>query len=348
MINFYPGPSKIHPEYKKVVHDLLSNGLATYNHRSPEFMAGYKSTVAVLKQKLDVPPTYELFFLSSATECWESICQTFLDVPTKFLYNGAFGKKWAEVGKSLMKNTRAIEYNENEGIDTALNQISSCGLIAYVHNETSNGTVVRKPYQKLIKDKFPDAFIAVDATSSLGGSQIDYLSCDIIFASVQKCLGAPAGLAVMIISPKVQEWLEKIEFTKHYNDLNEIYLNHKKNQTTHTPNVLGILALGKMYEELQDLNKYIEKVYTRADNFQHFIENNPSYHFLTDTSFRSKTVFCIQHSNVEKIIRQAKLQNIILGKGYGKNANSTFRVANFPAHSDADFEELKQFLYACK
>lgn len=348
MINFYPGPSKIYPEYKQIVHDLLTNGHATYNHRSPEFQEYYKKSVSVLKEKLDVPDDYELFFLSSATECWESISQTFSDYETAFLHNGSFGKKWSEIGKAIMKRTKSFHYDQNESIEAAINQVSRADLIAYVHNETSNGTVVRKPFQMKIRADFPDALIAVDATSSLGAAQIDYPSTDIVFASVQKCLGMPAGLAVMIISPKVVDILEKFEFAKHYNDLNEILHNHKKNQTTHTPNILNIISIGKLFEEIQPLRKSIEKIYTRADIFEHFINNNSSFEFLTEKTVRSKTVFCIKHPNVDKIISQAKLNSIILGRGYGVWKENTIRIANFPAHSNADFEELKHFLSTCK
>jgi phosphoserine aminotransferase len=348
MINFYPGPSKIHPEYKQVIHDLLTNGLATYNHRSKEFMEAYAHTVQTMKTKLEVPKDYELFFLSSATECWETICQSFSDLDAKFLYNGAFGKKWSEIGKSLMKKAIAAPYESNETIDKALGKISHAELIAYVHNETSNGTVVRKPYQQFIRKTHPDAIIAVDATSSLGAAQIDYASSDIVFASVQKCIGAPAGLAIMIISPAVVERINAKEITKHYNDIKEIYTNHTHNQTTCTPNILGIISLGKVFEDIPTLTKQIEKVYTRAENFQHFIDNNPPYKFLIEKPLRSKTVFCIQHPDITKVLAYAKSHNIVLGKGYGEWRDSTIRIANFPAHTDADLEELKNILYACK
>jgi phosphoserine aminotransferase len=348
MINFYPGPSKIYPEYKSKIVDLLSSGLATYNHRSPEFEIAYQHTVDSLKEKLEIPKQYELFFLSSATECWESICQTFAHLDTCFLYNGAFGKKWSEVGKDLMKTTRSIEFGVNESIKESVTKIFSADLIAYVHNETSNGTVVRKPYQQLIHSTYPDALVAVDATSSIGATQIDYPSCDIVFGSVQKCLGMPAGLAILILSPRAVEVLEKLEFTRHYNDLNEILRNHKRRQTTHTPNILAILAMGKLFEELPTLRKNIEKIYTRAENFEEFIDVHDQFSFVCDKQHRSKTVFCIKYNNVPQLIASAKKRHIIIGKGYGKWADNTLRIANFPAHTDAEFEELKEFLMTCK
>jgi phosphoserine aminotransferase len=348
MINFYPGPSKIYPEYRGIVHDLLTSGLATYNHRSVEFEQAYAHTLEVVKNRLEVPEDYEMVFLSSATECWQSICQTFYQLDTCFLYNGAFGKKWAEVGKIHIKTSRQIEFNLNESIQESIGKIYSADLICYVHNETSNGTVVRKPYQQHLRKTQPNALIAVDATSSIGATQIDYQSADIVFGSVQKCLGMPAGLAILILSPKAVKALEKIEYTRHYNDLHEILRNHKKNQTTHTPNILAIVAMGKLFESIPSLRSNIEKIYSRADNFENFLEVHGGFEFVCDKIHRSKTVFCVRHPNVPQIINQAKIRQIVLGRGYGNLANNTLRIANFPTHTDGEFEELKEFLMRCK
>jgi phosphoserine aminotransferase len=56
--------------------------------------------------------------------------------------------------------------------------------------------------------KIPDALIAVDATSSMAGVELDWQSADIWFASVQKCFGLPAGMAVMVCSPRALQYAE--------------------------------------------------------------------------------------------------------------------------------------------
>ena len=111
-------------------------------------------------------------------------------------------------------------------------------------NETSNGTQIRdlSPFRKA----FPEAIIAVDVTSSLGGIELDYLQGDVWFASVQKCLGLPAGMGIMICSPKAIQRAEEINDRKYYNSLLFIHENFQKFQTHYTPNVLSIYLINKI------------------------------------------------------------------------------------------------------
>ena len=44
--------------------------------------------------------------------------------------------------------------------------------------------------------------IVVDGTSEIGGVQRDFSKMDVYFGSVQKFMGCPAGLSVMIVSPR--------------------------------------------------------------------------------------------------------------------------------------------------
>ena len=55
MLNFYPGPSKIHEKYPKIAYELLNSGQISYNHRSSTFEEGYQYSITTLKQKLNLP-----------------------------------------------------------------------------------------------------------------------------------------------------------------------------------------------------------------------------------------------------------------------------------------------------
>ena len=50
-----------------------------------------------------------------------------------------------------------------------------------------------------------------------------------------------------------------------------------------------------------------------------------------------------EDEEVEEIKKNALTNNIQLGNGYGKWGRNTFRIANFPAIPDADFNQLKDF-----
>lgn len=59
----------------------------------------------------------------------------------------------------------------------------------------------------------------MDATSTMGGINLPWLEADVWFASVQKCLGIPAGLGVLICSPKALERATQLNKKVHYNDI---------------------------------------------------------------------------------------------------------------------------------
>lgn len=348
MINFYPGPSKIHERYPEIAYDLLRSGLTSYNHRSTSFEKGYQHSVYTLKQKLNVPKDYEVVFLSSATECWESICQTFNTLDTVFYYNGAFGKKWSEQGNHNLTKPVSIQFDKNDSIGNHFIP-NSTDLVCYIQNETSNGSQVKRDEQQKIRTHFSNSLIAVDATSSLGAEHIDYPSVDIVYASVQKCLGMPAGLAVMILSPQAISTLDQRKKNSYYNDLSNIWENHKKNQTTHTPNILGILGIGKLFETLPNLTTFTNKMLERVSLFQSVIEDSQVFDFLIkNENLRSNTVFCLTHKTPASVIDEAYKNGLIIGKGYGEWKNKTIRIANFPAHTDQDFQTLITFIKQCK
>ena len=96
MISFYPGPSRVHDEIPGYVQDAHELGVMSINHRSEAFMAISERTVSLLKQRLNIPSDYTIFYTSSATECWEIIAQSLITDKSYHLYNGAFGQKWHE------------------------------------------------------------------------------------------------------------------------------------------------------------------------------------------------------------------------------------------------------------
>ena len=99
-ISFYPGPSKVYEKVPKYVMDAYQKGILSINHRSPEFEALFQKTTQLLKKKLQIPEEFNIYFTSSATECWEIIAQSFTQKHSFHLYNGAFG----ENGTTTLRN----------------------------------------------------------------------------------------------------------------------------------------------------------------------------------------------------------------------------------------------------
>jgi phosphoserine aminotransferase len=350
-LNFYPGPSKLYSKVSSYTHDAFESHVLERNHRSETFMEMMRNTIEDFKFKMNIPQDYKVFFTSSATECWEITAQSLFYGKVQFLYNGAFGKKWFKYAVTNPQINNSILNFEIRGSRFFLNQ-EACDLelddnnnvICLVAAETSNGTEIKNNTLEIIREKQKETLIVVDATATLGGVAHDFSKADVWFASVQKCLGLPSGMAVMVVSPRALSISNQINERNHYNSMVFIQENFEKYQTHYTPNILGIYLLGRLMIDIEPIQIISENLATRAAQIYDFIGSVEGLEAMVENpKTRSNTVVCIKSFNIEKIKTEAKNRGIILGNGYGEWKNDTFRIANFPAIPDQDFLDLFSF-----
>ncbi len=343
MISFYPGPSKVFPFVKEDMQEAFDLGVLGINHRSSEFVGISKSCLALLKEKLEIPDDFTIFFTSSATECWEIIAQSLIKEQSLHIYNGAFGQKWFEYTHKLKPMALKIHYDINEPLKPVKFE-NSPEIIAIVQNETSNATQISNDIIKALKRNNPNSLIAVDVTSSLGGIKLDFVNGDIWFASVQKCLGLPAGLGIMICAPQVKKRVVALKEISHYNSLYHMYERMENFQTTYTPNVLGIYLLMKAMQRSENIQKIENITIQKSLMWYQFLQSQRFDLLVKNLLVRSDTVIAVSTTNLEEVKSKALKNNIILGNGYGDWASSTFRIANFPAHTLDDMRLLMNVL----
>jgi phosphoserine aminotransferase len=348
MISFYPGPSKLEPKISDYFKEAVELGFLSANHRSEAFMDLLAYVKMVIRKQLDVPVEYEIVFVSSATECWEIVTQSFTRALSLHVYNGAFGEKWHSYANKLT-NTFSIPFKLDEEIP--IGKINGkADLICITQNETSNGTEVHPAFIQQLYEKLSDGqLLAIDATSSMGGRNLPIKYGDIWFASVQKCFGLPSGLAVMLVSPKAVARAEKLGENKHYNSFKNILKNYRMNQPHHTPNTANIYLLKRVLENRPHISEVDRELFERMIDTYHFFDYSKRLTPLVKyEALRSKTVITIKSDpiTVGIIKKQAMLVNLILGNGYGIWKTETFRIANFPAHNVNDFRKLKDFMGA--
>jgi phosphoserine aminotransferase len=336
MITFYPGPSKVYPSVADYAAEAVRSGIVSLNHRSAGFMDVVKDAIQLLYEKLAIPADYHIAFVSSATECWEIVAQSLTAETSLHPFSGAFGKKWAEYAYRIKPPVN----------------LSEADVLCIVQNETSNGSQVSMASLAQFRREF-SGIIAVDAVSSMAGIAFDWTLADVWFASVQKCFGLPAGLAVLVYSPNALKRAEAIGENDHYNSLLFIHENFAKFQTPYTPNGLGIYLLMRVLQRVPPIATVDAMIRQRASDWYAFLANwtgtlaGHDFALLDDNpSVRSDTVIAVKGSDdrINAIKAAAQQAGILLGNGYGDWKNTTFRIANFPAISDDEIGELRQFL----
>ena len=346
MITFYPGPSKVYDQVGQYLQDAFESGTISANHRSAAFMQMLEETISNLKAKLHVPDAYEVYFVSSATECWEIIAESVIADGSLHIFNGAFGEKWMEYTQKLTGSTRSFSFDTNAvPVLDQFVELTENDIICVTHNETSNGTALSAEFLQTIRHTFSNV-IAVDATSSIAGVILPWESADIWYGSVQKCFGLPAGMGVMIVSPKAVEQANAAANRAHYNSLLFIRENFIKFQTPYTPNTLGIYLMNRVMQQVEPIQVVDAQTKARAMGWYSFLPENGYQLLVENEAVRSETVIAVRDTK-ERIaaIKKAALQEgIVLGNGYGKDKEVSFRIANFPAINDTEIQTLKDFL----
>jgi phosphoserine aminotransferase len=347
MLNFYPGPSKVYPSVREYLPAAYDEGLLNVPHRGETFVQLSKATITLLKKKLNIPQDYYIFFTSSATECWEILIQSLTKGRSVHFFNGSFGEKWYGYAKKLRPQAQGYTFGTDQVLPVAdLPDQPEAELVCVTQNETSNGTQLTANVLLNLRNKFKDQLIAVDATSSMGGVNLKFIMADIWFASVQKCFGLPPGLAVMACSPRTIIRAKAFLGKTHYNSLVLLYEKMLNYQTSYTPNILGIYLLYRVMEQVESIKVLDHHLVERAMDLYQFFEQFQDFRpLITDPNARSSTVLTITGNEkmIDEVKKRAVQENILLGNGYGQWARSTFRVANFPAIEDVEFDTLKTF-----
>ncbi len=352
LLTFFPGPSKVDPNINVFLQEAYDLGILSLQHRSSEFMVLVKKTIDLLKAKLNIPKDYKIVFTGSATECWEILSQAFIEHFSLHVTTGAFGEKWYSYRCQLAPNAAQLRLSAQKivSINAILKFKNLKPIICLTQNETSNGTQVKNKLIRKIKTRIDPCLIFVDATSYMGGNEIDWRVGDVFFASVQKCFGLPPGLGIMVCSPRAILEAEKLNHKKHYNNLPALIKHIRTYQTPYTPNTLGIFLLKKVLEKRPDITLTNKILKERAKEVNRTLIKNRYKPFIINSSVRSDTVLIFEDDKlfINDLKKKAIKVGIQLGNGYGHLKNTTFRIANFPAYSDKDFEKLINFLMSAK
>ena len=281
------------------------------------------------------------------------------------------------IAEKFENNTNLNNLAENTRVDLndVLENLESVDTVCMTGSETASGIGYSPEeisnFSQKIKEKSEDTLLAVDITSGMGGVNYNFSSADVWLFSVQKALGLPAGLGFLILSPKAYARAQKIEAarkekTQDFGNHHAVSTLEKKMagafQTPTTPNVIAIAGFGyicktwlKDFETIDFLSNITDE---KAEMMYSFFESEKNTSdfvpAIDDKNARTKTVIVVKLKNSENLSdeeKQKKIKNqiekleksgFLVASGYGKLKTTQLRIANFPAHSVEDIENLLQ------
>ncbi|MEM3783645.1 MAG: alanine--glyoxylate aminotransferase family protein [Candidatus Bathyarchaeia archaeon] len=205
-----PGPTNVDP---KVLRALSTS---TTSHTSQEFASIFKEALNNLKKVFMT--SNEVFVIAgSGTLALEMAIANIVEPGDKVLntVSGFFGNYFVEISKVYGAVPRVLEVPwgkpvKPEHVREALME-DDYKAVTVTHVETSTG--VANPIKEIgeVVKKYSDAFYIVDTVCSLGGMEVrvDEWGIDACASGSQKCVGVPPGLALIAVSQKTLEYLEK-------------------------------------------------------------------------------------------------------------------------------------------
>ncbi len=302
-----------------------------------------EQAVEGIHQALDLPRTYRVLYQPSATAAMECALRNLVRRSSFHFVHGAFSLRFFKTAQEIGLAARRVDSPLPQAVPWREAQVpDETELIAITHNETSTGLVWPLSELTALRRKYPEPLLAVDVTSSLGGVHLPWEQADLWFCSVQKCLGLPAGLGLVLVGPRA------LATSRHlanpvcsWQDFQVMAARIERHETVETPNVLAIALLAR---KLARTNMDTISDRTRAKAERLYGASLPWKPFVEDAPWRSPTVanFVVEYPRAW--ISRAAESGYTLGIGYGDLQASCVRIANFPATSIEDVEELLRIL----
>lgn len=346
---FTVGPVACRPEVLEEMKRQM------FSHRSEEYRELHRETVRRLREFLETK-NKAFLFPSSGSGVMEGTVRNCVERKMLCCINGAFGKRYAEVGESNGKIVERLEPELGhpttpELLDEKLSSAPDVEAVALTYNETSVGLLNPLPeLAKVVKEH--GKFLFVDAVSAMGGVElkVDKWKIDVCFASSQKCFGIPPGLAVASLSEGALERSERARNKGWYFDF-KLYEKYQEGESsTHmTPPISQILALKKELELIDaegGKQKRFEFYSERMRRIKEGIEALDLALF-PERRYESPTVACVnapEGISGPEVYERMRERGFELAKGYGKLKDRTFRIGNMGYIRLEDVDEMLQVL----
>ena len=347
---FIPGPVKVNED---VLQQLAR---PTLGHRLKEYVQLHAETIDMLK-KILFTEQYVFLSTSSASGIWEAAIRNCVAPDETVLCTccGAFSEKWATVAKDCGRNVDELKADWGkpttaEMIDKRL-AAGKYAAVTIVYSETSTG-LMNPVYEisEMMKEKYPDVLIFVDAVSAMVGLPLhfDKLGWDVAFASVQKALAIPPGLAVAAVSSRAVEKSKNVPGRGYYFNFELWAKSGAKNQTLVTPNIPHIMAVNYQCKKL--LTEGMENVWNRHKQMGDFVRAwaKEKFALFCEEKYASNTLTAVKNArgiNVAETINALQQKhNTVFGNGYGKLKEETFRIAHMGDITLGDLKELLSWI----
>jgi aspartate aminotransferase-like enzyme len=216
--------------------------------------------------------------------------------------------------------------------------------VTIVMNETSTGVLnPLKDIAALVREKYPDVLILVDAVSSMAGAKIEFdaWGLDVCLAGVQKCFALPPGLAICAASDRARERALQVPNCGYYFTYEQMDKKYEKHQTRATPAISIIQALDVQLDDM--LEEGLENRWDRHKEMAATVHDWARRYFglYSDERYLSPTVTNVENTrgiSVVELNQELRKRGAIISNGYGDLKEKCFRIAHM---GDLTLDDVK-------
>jgi alanine-glyoxylate transaminase/serine-glyoxylate transaminase/serine-pyruvate transaminase len=263
-----PGPTNVPDRVLRAID------FPTMDHRSPDFAALGKATLAGMKRVFKSTQGEVVIYPASGTGAWEAALVNTLSSGDRVLMaeTGHFAALWHKLATRMGLEVEFLPGDWRHGADPEAiekrlraDADKRIKAVCVVHNETSTGVVSRIPeVRRAIDSAGHPALFMVDTISSL--ASLDYRhdewGVDVTVAGSQKGLMLPPGLSFNCISAKALAASKTAQLPRSYWAWDEMLTNGKSGYFPYTPATNLLYGLREALAMLLD-EEGLEAVFAR-------------------------------------------------------------------------------------
>ncbi len=341
---FIPGPTHVRERILEAQTALM------IGHRSQEY-SDLQGAIRPKLQKLFYTEQPVFLIASSGTGVMEGSIRQAVQQRGLVTICGAFSQRWYNlaVANGLPVDHVSVEWGKGitpEIVDEALSK-GDYDTLTVTFNETSTGVMnPLKDIAALVREKYPDVVILVDAVSGFAGAKVEFdaWDLDVVLASSQKALAMPPGLSVVAVSERMLKRAESTKNRGFYFDFKRALKYYKRDQTPATPAVSLIQALNAQLDDI--LAEGLDNRWARHQEMADTVRDWARQYFdiFSDARFLSNTVTTIKNTrgiNVAELNKELGRRGATISNGYGSQLREkTFRIAHMGDLTVADIQWL--------
>ena len=350
---FLPGPTEVHPDV------LQAQTRAMIGHRGPHITELMQSIEPGL-QDLFQTSRPVLVSTSSASGLMEAAVRNgVLDGKVLSLVNGAFSSRFSKIAIACGHDVERwdVEWGSVHSPAELEERLASGGYDAVTlsQSETSTGALQDLEAIAAVVATHHDTLLLVDSVTGIGGVETrpDEWAVDFILTGSQKAVALPPGLAFGVASDAMMERSAKAPNKGWYFDLVELMAMGLKYQSPATPAVSLLYAVQAQMERIANEGmkaRWERHLAMQQRTFDWVDEMNDAgigVGIFADEGHRSPTVTCVtmpDNTGADELVDKVAAAGWIIGGGYGKLSDSTFRIGHMGDHTVEELDDLLEVI----